>query len=236
MEHTPFALHHEADATGVVSAAYADIRRRMTFVPAIFKALAGDPSTLERAWLQARALHDDPAFGESAGRLRTVAAPSAPSAASEPLRHAVAPFAAELPGMLLIVSSLAAALDGRLPRHSPVGVIEPAEAPPEPIVPELRGEHHLYPSIRAVYGTAHVPSLYRSLAARDLLEEAWGIAGPLLSSEAGRSHVRRVAAAADREAMRFSEVGYFDVEEARPIVDQFRIALPRNLVVALALS
>jgi len=236
MEHTPFTLHHEEDATGLVAAVYADIRRRMTFVPAIFKALAGDPRTLEQAWLQARALCDDPAFAESTDRLRVVAAPTVASVSTEALRHAVAPFAAELPGMLLIVSSLAAALDGRLPRRSPGGTIEPGDAPPEPIVPELRGEHSLYASIRAVYGTTHVPSLYRSLAALDLLEEGWGIAGPLLSSDAGRSLIDRVATAGDLEAMRFGEVGYFSALEARPILDQFRVALPRNLVVALALS
>lgn len=236
MEHTPFTLHHEEDATGLVSLVYADIRRRMTFVPAIFKALAGDPRMLEQAWLQARALCDDPAFAESTGRLRVVAAPVVASASSRALRRAVAPFAAELPGMLLIVSSLAAALDGRLPRRPPQGVIEPADAPPEPDVPELRGEHSLYPSIRAEYGTTHVPSLYRSLAALDLLEEAWGIAGPLLSSDAGQALVDRVSTAGDVEAMRFGDVGYFGVEEARPILDQFCVALPRNLVVALALS
>ena len=236
MDQTPFTLHHEGDATGLVSAVYADIRRRMTFVPAIFKALAGDPRTLEQAWLQARALYDDPAFAESADRLRVLATPTVSFASTEVLRRAVAPFAAELPGLLLIVSSLAAALDGRLPHRSPKGAIEPGDASPEPVVPELRGEHTLYASIRAVYGTAHVPSLYRSLAALDLLEEAWGMAGPLLSSDAGRSLIDRVATAGDLEAMRFGNVGYFGSLEARPILDQFRVALPRNLVVALALS
>lgn len=236
MEQTPFTLHHEEDATGLVSLVYADIRRRMTFVPAIFKALAGDPRTLEQAWLQARALCDDPAFAESTDRLRAMATPTVSCVSTDALRRAVAPFAAELPGMLLIVSSLAAALDGRLPRRSPDGAIERADASPDPIVPELRGEHSLYASIRATYGTTHVPSLYRSLAALGLLEDAWDIAGPLLSSHAGRSLVDRVATVGDLEALRFTEVGSFGVEEARPILDQFRVALPRNLVVALALS
>lgn len=235
-----FSLHHEDEATGLVAAVFSDIRRRMTFTPAIFKALAADPPALERAWVQARAIVDDDRFPDATARLcdvarATVAAVRVPRAAA--VADAVAPFAAELPGMLLIVSSLGLALDGRLPlRPAPPLGVALGDVPPEPTVPEARGEHPRYPDIRRLYGTAHVPSLYRSLAALDLLDEAWPAAAELLSGAAGADRIAALAAAGEREALVFGEAACFDLVHTKPVLDQFRIALPRNLIVALALS
>ncbi len=238
MTDTPFSLHHEDAATGVVASVFADIRRRMSFTPAIFKALAADPPALERAWVHARALVDDPRFEGATDRLRDAArAPGAVARPSPALAEAVAPFVAELPGMLLIVSSLGLALDGRLPLRPPPPLgLEHGELPPDPVVPEARGEHPLYAGVRELYGTAHVPTLYRSLAALGLLDEAWPTVAALLGGDAGRERVTRLAEEGEREALAFPDAACFDIERTRPVLEQFRIALPRNLVVAVALS
>ncbi len=237
MTTTPFPLRHEDEATGLAAAVFTDIRRRMAFTPAIFKALAADPPTLERAWVHARALVDDPRFEASTGRLRAAARAPGGGRSTRALSEAVTPFAAELPGMLLVVSSLGLALDGRLTLHPPPPLgVAAGEAPPEATVPESRAEHPLYAEIRALYGTAHVPSLYRSLAALDLLDEAWPVASEALTSAGGQARIARLAEAGEREALAFDGVACFDVEGTRPVLDQFRIALPRNLVVVFALT
>jgi hypothetical protein len=231
-----FALRHEEDADPAVAAVYADIRRRLSFVPALFKALAVQPQALEEAWLQARALHSDARFAESIERIRRAAVGRGVGAVSDELRAAVVPFATELPGMLIVVSSLVLTLDGRLKRRPPTGAVPPAAAPPEPAVPELRGEHPLYERIRDVYGTMHVPTLYRSLASRGLLEEAWEVAHPLLTSDEGRVAVAALESGGEVEALGYPDAACFATASARPLLEQFRIALPRNLVVAVALS
>lgn len=236
MTTTPFEQRYEDEAPPRVAAVYADIRRRMTFVPALFKALAADEDALESAWLQARTIVDDPRFGAVTDRVRAAAATRSTTVPSPPLRDALAPFAADLPGMLIIASSLRASLDGELTRGEPIGTIEPGTAPPESSVPEVRGEHPLYEEIRAVYGTAHVPTLYRSLAARDLLEQGWSLAAAVLRSPEGVERIRQVADVGREEALGLGTVGCFTAESTRHIVDQLVIALPRNLVVVLSIT
>ncbi len=237
MTDTPFSLRHEEDASGVAAAVFADIRRRMSFVPAIFKALATDPPALERAWAQARALFDDPRFPATAGRLRERAAVPGVEPAAARVAAALGPFAAELPGMLLIVSSLGIALDGRVPLQPPPPLgLAAVEAPPEPTVPEARGEHPRYADVRSLYGTAHVPTLYRSLAALGLLDDAWPRIEALLGGREGREAVDRVAADGERAALELTAFACFDAERTRPVIEQFRVALPRNLVVAITLG
>ena len=235
MTTTPFEQRYEDEASPRVAAVYADIRRRMSFVPALFKALAVDEDALETAWLQARTIVDDPRFGDVTDRVRAAATGPIAARPSAELRDALAPFAADLPGMLLIASSLLASLDGELPLGDPVGTIEPGVAPPESAVPEVRGEHPLYASIREVYGTAHVPTLYRSLAARGLLEEGWEIAEALLRAPEGVERVARVGALGREEALGLGTIGSFTAESARHIVEQLVVALPRNLVVVLSI-
>ena len=227
---------HEEDAEGVVGSVFRDVRTRMAFVPAIFKVLAGDPEALLPAWLQARALYDHSGAKEASARLQRAARPRLPYGPSEAVREATAPFAEELPAMLLIVTSLGLALDGVLPLQPrpPADLPEPGPVPP-PEVPD-RGEHPLFDEIRAVYGTEHVPSMFRSLAARGLLEEPWQAIGPFLAGGRGLALVGEVEAAAEEEALRFPEVACFDAESARPVLDQFRRALPKNLVFATACS
>ena len=209
----------------------------MPFVPAIFKALARDPDALVPAWLQARALYDDPRAADAATRLAELARPRLAYRPSPAVRVAAAPFAADLPSLLLIVTSLGLSLDGVLPlRERPAPSLPAPEPLPPTPVPEQRDEHPLYAEIREVYGTQHVPSLYKALAADGVLEESWAGIGPFLVTPEGTQLVAAVAAAAEREAGAFPEYAFFAAEKARPVLAQFRIALPRNLVFATAAS
>jgi hypothetical protein len=230
-----YDLLHEEQAKGLVLSIFADVRARMPFVPAIFKALARDPGALEPAWLQARALYDDPRVAEATSRLAELARPGLSYRPSPPVREAAAPFAADLPSLLLVVTSLGLSLDGVHPlRERPAASLPaPAPLPPTP-VPELREEHPLYAEIRAVYGTEHVPSLYKALAADSVLEEAWAGIGRFFGTQDGRRLVAELEAAAEREARSFPEHAFFAAEEARSVLAQFRVALPRNLIFAVA--
>jgi len=230
-----FTLLPEEEAEGRVLSVYRDVRERMPFVPALFKALAADPAALEQAWLQARALYDDPRANRAATRLAGLARPDLPYRPSPAVRAAAAPFAAELPLLLLVVTSLGLSLDGALaPVASPPARLpEPAPLAPTP-VPELRGEHPLFAEVRAVYGTEHVPSMMRGLAAQGLLEEPWAAIGRFLGSPEGVTLVARLESAADLEARAFKEYAFFTSEGARPVLAQFRVALPRNVVFATA--
>jgi len=207
----------------------------MPFVPAIFKALAREPAALEPAWLQARALYDDPRAAEAAARLAELARPGLAYRPSPAVSEAAAPFAADLPSLLLVVTSLGLSLDGVHPlRERPAPSLPaPAPLPPTP-VPELREEHPLYAEIRAVYGTEHVPSLYKALAADGVLEEAWTGIGPFFGTPGGARLADAPETAAEREARSFPEYAFFAAEEARSVLVQFRVALPRNLVFAAA--
>jgi hypothetical protein len=229
-------LRHEEQVDGIAASVFQDIRRRMPFVPALFKALADDPAALLPAWLQARALYDDPAARAAAGSLRRLALPRLDFAPINDLSEAVRPFLVELPFMLLIVSSLALTLDGVLPLRSQP---DPDLPPPGPVPPPEfsdRGEHPLFADICRVYGTRHLPSIFRMLAARGLLEESWRAIGPFLSSAEGLALVERLSTDAERAASAFPDCAFFSVERAQPVIDQFRRALPRNLVFAVAAS
>lgn len=230
-----YRLLSEELATGRVLSVFGDIRARLPFVPAIFRALAAEPEALEAAWLQARALYDDPRADEAASRLVRLARPDIAYRPSEPVRKAAAPFVAELPKLLLIVTSLGLSLDGAHPLRSPppADLPDPAPLPATP-VPELRDEHPLYAAVRAAYGTEHVPSMYKALAATGHLEEPWAEIGAYLGTSEGERLVADVEAAADREARAFPDYAYFAAEEARPVLAQFLVALPRNLVFATA--
>jgi hypothetical protein len=214
---------------------FADIRTRLPFVPALFRSLADDPDALLAAWLQARVLLDDPASRAAGARLAEQGRAELAYRPSRRAREATEPFRQELPVLLLVVWSLVLALEGELDRAE---LPEPALPPPAPIpespVRELAGEHPLYPEIRAVYGTEHLPVLFRALAAERLLEEVWGGVGPYLGSPAGREHAERLAEAAGREAREVTELAYFGHESGRPILAQLQRALPRNLIVATA--
>jgi hypothetical protein len=232
-----YDLLHEEDAGGLVLSVFADVRARMPFVPAIFKALAQEPAALVSGWLQARALYDDPRAAAAASRLAELARPNLAYRPSPAVREAAAPFAADLPSLLLIVTSLGLSLDGVLPLREPPArsLPPPAPLPPTP-VPEQREEDPLYAEIREVYGTEHVPSLYKALAANGVLAESWAGIGPFFRTPEGGRLIAAVASAAEREAGSFPEYAFFAAEEARPVLAQFRVALPRNLVFAAAAS
>lgn len=227
-------LRHEEDAEGVVASVFLDVRRRMPFVPALFKALAHDPDALLGAWLQARAIYDDPRTPTARRAIRQSAHTELGYRPSRQVSDTVAPFVAQLPSMLLIVTSLRLTLDGEfsLQPAPPLDLPEPA-AVPEPEFSD-RGEHPLFAEICAVYGTQHLPSIFRSLAAQGVLEEAWGAIGQVLASPGGATLVERVAEEAEDRARAIPEVASFTIERARGVLDQFARALPRNLIVAVA--
>jgi hypothetical protein len=226
-------LVHEEDAEGVVASVFVDIRARMPFVPALFKALASEPESLLAAWLQARMVYDHPGAPEAAEAIRRSARVMLDYRPTSKVRETLVPFAAELPFMLLIVSSLRLSLDHELPpRPAPEPKLPPAARVPEPEFSD-RGEHPLFPEIRRVYGTQHLPSIFRTLATTGLLEELWSATGPFLASQAGAQAITRINTEADGQARAMPDVGSFQVERARPILDQFAQALPRNLIIAV---
>lgn len=232
-----YGYAREEDVSGLVASVFVDIRARMPFVPAIFKALAADPPALESAWLQARQLYDHPGRAAATEQLRALADPRLDWVAPPAVRTAVTAFRDDLPNMVLIVTSLALALDGELPRapRPAANLPPPGPLPPTP-VPEDRSEQPLYDEIRAVYGTEHLPSIFRALGATGLLAEPWAAIGPYLASTGGRAHVAQVRAAAEAATRGFPEVACFAAESARPVLEQFRVALPINLVFVLAAS
>ncbi len=226
-------LLHEEEAEGIVSSVFVDIRTRMPFVPALFKALAADPEALVAAWLQARAIYDDPRSPAAASEIRRSAQVSIGFQPSRRVCEAVTPFATELPFMLLIVTSLQLSLSGELVRQPTPKPDLPAAAPvPEPEFSD-RGEHPLFPEICSLYGTQHLPSIFRTLAANGVLEETWNAIGPFLASPEGAIAVARVSSVADNRARAMPDVASFAVDGARPILDQFSLALPRNLILAI---
>jgi hypothetical protein len=229
-------LVHEEDADGVVASVFVDIRSRMPLVPALFKALAADPESLRAAWLQARAVYDHAGATEAAMAIRRSARVEVGYQPSNKVREAVAPFVAELPFMLLIVSSLRLSLDRELPRRpAPEPSLPAAAAVPEPDFSD-RGDHPLFDQIYAVYGTQHLPSIFRTLAANGVLEPTWEAIGPFLAAPAGAKAISRISAEAERQARALPEVASFGVERSRPILDQFGRALPRNLIIAVTAS
>ena len=145
------------------------------------------------------------------------------------------PFARELPSLLLL-SSLVATLEGALPRRPPPLALPecPQGAPASPPEAPDSGEHPLFVEIRVVYGSDRVPTGFRSLARRGLLEEVWGGVGPYLASPAGQAHGERLARIALALALQLSEIAFFSVERARPVLAQFQRALPLNLIFAMA--
>ena len=227
-------LVHEDKAEGLVSAVFVDVRARMPFVPALFKALAGDPEVLVAAWLQARAILDDPRSPAAADAIRTSAQVEIGYRPSARVRKTLEPYADELPRMLLIVTSLQLTLAGELPlQPAPeLNLPEPARVP-EPEFPD-RAEHPLFSKMSAAYGTQHLPSIFRTLAATGLLEEVWDALGPFLASPEGAKAIDRVNNAADTGARAIPKVAYFQLQRARPTLDQFSRALPRNLIIAVA--
>ena len=226
-------LVHEEDADGVVASVFVDIRTRMPFVPALFKALASDPESLLAAWLQARMVYDHPGALEAADAIRRSARVTIDYRPTSKVRETLVPFAAELPFMLLIVSSLRLSLDHELPpQPAPEPKLPPATRVPEPQFSD-RGEHPLFTEICAAYGTQHLPSIFRTLATTGQLEEFWSAIGPVLASPAGAQAITRINAEAEGQARAMPDVASFQVEQARPILDQFARALPRNLIIAV---
>ena len=80
--------------------------------------------------------------------------------------------------------------------------------------------------------------MFRALGAKELLVEPWAAIGPYLDSAEGRARVARVRASAEEEARAFAGAACFDADtpHARATLEQFRVALPVNLVFVRAAS
>jgi hypothetical protein len=160
-------------------------------------------------------LHDDPRAG---ARPPGFAADAGLSyTAGTTVRDAVRPFHEALPSLLLAVASLRLTLDGVLRRRPLPAAPLPRSAPtPVPGVPDEGDNPSLFPEIRRVYGTEHVPSMYRSLAARRLLAEPWAAVGPYLDGAAGREQANHLRALAEAEAQRFPDVAFLGSKQPDP--------------------
>ena len=183
-------LLHEEEVEGVVSSVFVDIRARMPFVPALFKALAADPDSLVAAWLQARMIYDDPRSPVAADEIRKSAQVSIGFRPSNRVSEALAPYATELPFMLLIVTSLQLSLSGELARQPTPELDLPAAAPvPKPefsrpcrasiISGDLRGLRH-------TASPEHLPNAGGKRGARRHLERDWPLPGQFRRSGGGR--------------------------------------------------
>jgi hypothetical protein len=233
-EEGPFS-GHEADDARLAAEIVRDIRTRLPFVPAYLKALAREPRALLEAWLQTRTLYDDPAARTSVSRLATAADPGLAYQAGAAVREAVRPFHDVLPTLLLAVASLRLTLDGVLERQPlPAPTFRPDTVPLVPEVSDEGEDPTLFTDIRRVYGTAHVPSMMRSLAGQSLLAEPWMAIGPYLDSEPGRRHIDEMRRLATEAALLHPGAAVLGHEAARGVVDVFWEALPRNVVFAAA--
>ena len=208
-------LLHEEEVEGVVSSVFVDIRARMPFVPALFKALAADPESLVAAWLQARMIYDDPGAPAAADEIRTSAQVSIDFRLNIRVSEALAPYVTELPFRLLIVTSLRLSLSGELARQPPPE-LDLQRRRPSPSLSFLT-----VPSIpcfrRSAWSTEHSsPSIFRALAANGLLADTWNAIGPFLASSEGAAAVARVVSEAENRARAMPEVASFAVESARP--------------------
>ncbi|MCZ2824436.1 MULTISPECIES: hypothetical protein [unclassified Modestobacter] len=238
-----YPMVEEADATGVVAAVYADLLEGMPFVPSLFKSLALCPGCLVLAHEQAVPVLSTDEFGSAAQRLVTSVRDVAEPPADADVRAALAGFAGPLSRMLLLAAGLRLALDGELdlpsaPGHAPaprpVQPREPAPSPADAPAPQVYGE------ICAALETPIVNTVWRSLAARDLLEPAWAALRPQVevsrpaadhlqarASEVARGLPWRVAASP-------AALEHAGVTDARPgmaaVLDAYRATLPRVLV------
>ena len=238
-----YPMVEEAEATGAVAGVYAGLLEAMPFVPSLFKSLALCPGYLVLAYEQATCVLSEPAFGSAAERLVSSVRDSAAPPDDPEVRNALAGFAGPLSRMLLLAAGLRLALDGGLrlppapgqaPEPRPVQPRSPAPSPQDAAAPALYGQ------IRAALDTPIVNSIWRSLAGRGLLEQAWTAVGAQVADTRPAADVlRRTASEAARQlpwgvGATPAALEHAGVGDARPgmitVLDAYLATLPRVLV------
>lgn len=241
-EFAAYPMVEEADATGVVAGVYARLLKDMPFVPSLFKSLAVCPGYLVLAAEQAAPALTDDSFRSSAAELAATVRTAATPPPSAEVRAAVAGFVDPLSRMLLLTAGLRLALAGELDAPAAPGVVPPSRnAHPEHRVPSPSDAPatELYGEIRSALQTPIVNSIWRSLAAKGLLEQGWAALGPQVAATVRSARdVRRQAIDAARAApwtvaASPSALQATDLTDAAPgmasILDAYLSTLPRVL-------
>lgn len=240
-----YPMVEESDATGAVAAVYADLLQDMPFVPSLIKSLALCPGYLVLAHEQAVPVLPTDEFRSAAGDLVTSVHDVARPPDDAGVRAALAGFAGPLSRMLLLAAGLRLALDGELdlpaaPGHAPAPRLvrprDPAPSPADAPAPRLYGE------ICAALETPIVNTIWRSLAARGVLEPAWASLGPqVASTRSAADHLQATASEVARDlpwriAATPAALEQAGLPDARPgmaaVLDAYRATLPRVLVLA----
>lgn len=218
-----YPMVEENEATGRVAACYGAILESHPFVPSLFKSLAVCPGYLVVAWDQASHALPRDDFAASAAQLLSLAATADESASpigDEEVRTALGQFVDPLARMLLLASGLLAGLEGALAgaaaRATPPPRTRPSPDGPVPSQWDASADD-IFGQIRRALDTPIINSLWRSLAAKGLLQRAWTdlaprVPGSMASAEQvqaeaiGTAHGLQWPVVASPEALAEAEV------------------------------
>jgi len=240
-----YPMVEEAEATGVVAAVYAELLRRMPFVPSLFKSLAVCPPYLVLAYEQCESVLDGDTLTQRADQLGASVRDTVEPPAQQQVRATLARFVGPLGRMLLLSSGLLLALRGELDAPAAPGQAPPAQpARPDSPAPSQweAAAPEVYGQIRAALDTPMVNSIWRKLAAEGQLAEAWSALAPqVVGSRPAADALQRAALDAARQlpwsvAADPAALSAAGVPDAVPgvaaILDAYVKTLPRVLVLA----
>jgi hypothetical protein len=183
--------------------------------------------------------NDKQAAADLAGAVRTAATPP-----EDPtVREALAGFLTPIGTMLLACQAWAEALAGRLPGEAAAVEMPPASGPIQPhrhIPPASEtGTAEIYGRIRAGLRTPLINSIWRSLAARGLLEPAWSALEPQIDvtrqtahtlGEQARHAARELSWPVVADSTALENAGIADAAPGMAaILDAYTTTLPRVL-------
>jgi hypothetical protein len=216
-------MQEERGATGAVSAVYAQVRAVSPVVPSPFKSLAINPAYLALAWAQVSDVRAP--IDRMATRLATHARDCVKESGGPALSAAAAEALTDsgylVPQTMLMVELLVGLLEGSIEeRPIPEGVlIEPelqtgrTRSPSLPMVGQEDAgglDSDLYNDIQHVYSVPFVSSIFKILAAKGILQDAWMTARPFQNAPEGRdvaNHLSQNAAAILREEIQLGFAG-----------------------------
>jgi hypothetical protein len=240
-----YPMVEEGEATGVVAGVYAELLTRMPFVPSLFKSFALSPGYLVLAYEQSAGVLDGAALQRSGQELAASVRDVVQPPAEQEVQQALDTFVGPLGRMLLLSSGLLLALEGGLDAPPAPGNA-PATRPVEPDAPAPAQwdapSPALYGEIRAALETPVVNTIWRQLAAKGQLEQAWSALRPQVRSSrvaADDLQSRALDAARDlpwtvvasREAL--DAAGIADAMPGMTaVLDAYVKTLPRLLVLA----
>jgi hypothetical protein len=192
-----YPMVEEAEATGVVAGVYAELLRRMPFVPSLFKSLAVCPPYLVLAYEQCATVLDSDALTQRSDHLSASVHDIATPPEQPEVRAALARFVGPLSRMLLLSGGLLLALRGELDTPAAPGNTPPAQTPrPDNPAPSQwdAAAPELYGQIRAALETPLINSIWRQLAADGQLGMAWSALAPQVAgSRAAADTLQRAA-------------------------------------------